>query len=123
MELFAKATQQRLRFKIAKGTISTEDLWQIGMIELDKLAVRLHKELESQETGSFLNPKKTDTKTKLEFDVVKYVLDQRLAGAERAEKAAITRAKNQRIDEIIQRKKDEELESLSVEELEKLKSE
>lgn len=123
MELFAKATKERLRFKIGKGTISTEDLWFIGMIELDKLAVALHKELESQETGSFLNPKKTDAKTQLEFDVVKYVLDARLENAQRAEKAAVTRAKNERIDKIIQRKRDEELENMSVEELEKLKAE
>lgn len=122
MELFAKATKHRLRFSIGKGTITTEDLWQISMVELDKLAVRLHKDLEAQETGSFLNPKKRDDKAQLHFDVVKYVLDQRLEGAQRAEKAAVTRAKNERIDQIIQRKKDEELENMSVEELEKLKS-
>ncbi len=123
MELFAKATKKRLRFKIAKGTVSTEDLWQLGMVELDKLAVRLHKELESQETGSFLNPKKKDEDLQLQFDVAKYVLDARLEYKQRAEKAQVTRAKNERIDRIIERKRDEELENMSVEELEKLKAE
>jgi hypothetical protein len=38
MEIFKLASQQKLRFQTPKGSLSTEQLWELSLDELDALA-------------------------------------------------------------------------------------
>lgn len=120
MDLFQKATRKKIRFVTSFGSITTEDLWDLSLEQLDAIAQDLHKAIKDGETVSFINaPETSDAykENKLKFDVVKSIIDIRLADKERAEKAAATRAKKQRIMALIEEKQDEDLKGKSAEEL------
>jgi hypothetical protein len=123
MTPFERATKQKLRFDTSVGRISVEDLWDLPLEHLDKLAQALHKEVEAGEDVSFIEAKKPTaafTELKLKFTVVKRVIEVRMAAQKKAEKAAATKAKKQRILEIMEKKQDESLEGKSLEELQAL---
>lgn len=120
MDTFEKATRQKLRFATNKGNISTEDLWDLPLVPLDAIAQSLHKQVNEGSSVSFIDAPNTSQEfrlNKLKFEVVKRVIEVRLADKERAEKAAATKAQKQRIMELIDKKKDEGLAEKSVEEL------
>jgi hypothetical protein len=123
MTPFERATKQKLRFDTAVGLVSVEDLWDLPLEQLDKLAQTLHKEVESGEEVSFIEAKKPTaafTELKLKFDVVKCIIEVRMAAKKKLEKAAATKARKAKILEIMEKKQDETLEGKSLEELQAL---
>lgn len=122
MDIYKRASKDALRFATVKGSLTVEQLWSLSLTDLDKLAVKLEKIVKASGEKSFLETKsKEDATDKLRFDVVLDVLTDKVKFQEIAAKASETRAKNQRIDELIAKKNDESMENLSVEELEKLR--
>lgn len=122
MDIYKKASKDGLRFTTVKGALTVEQLWSLSLTDLDKLAVSLDKTVKASGDKSYLETKsREDATAKLRFDLVLDVLTDKVKAKEIASKAADTRAKNARIDEIIARKNDEELEGLSIEKLEALR--
>lgn len=117
--LFEAATRKKFRFPY-NGMISTEDLWDLPVEKLDGIYKKLCKEKKNDEEDSLLTPATRDTDLSDRIEIVKTVVAYKLEVAEKAQKAAETKRKNQRIMELIAEKKDEALKSLSVEELEKM---
>jgi len=124
IEKFEKASRQKLRFNTGVGNVTTEDLWDLpleGRVSLDNLARSLNKEIKEQEEESFVKkPSGASTTLKLQFDIVKHIIDVKIADKERAEKAAATRKERQRILQLMSQKQDEELENKSMEDLQKM---
>lgn len=123
MTPFERATKKKLRFDTQVGLVTTEDLWDLPLKTLDALAKALHKEVKAGEDVSFIEETKPTalfTELKLKFDVVKRVIEVRLAAKKKAEKAVATKAKKQRLMELIQEKQDEDLKGKSLEELQAL---
>lgn len=88
------------------------------MEELDRLAVALEKEHKESGGKSFLEKKnKKDATAKLRFQIVLEILESKAKDAETAQKAAETKARNQRILELIAEKEDGQLAEKSIEEL------
>ena len=69
MENFKLASQQKLRFKTNKGDLSTEQLWDLSLEDLDALAVALEAQHKQSAKKSFLvnflriKPKMISTKS------------------------------------------------------------
>lgn len=121
MENFKLATQQKLRFQTNRGVLTTEQLWDLSLADLDSLAVQLQTEYEESGKKSFLVKRSVKDKTsKLKFDVVLDVLQTKAEEAEEAKTKAENKAFNQKIEAIIEEKQEEGLKSKSVKELEKL---
>lgn len=125
--MFDKATRLKLRFTTSKGEASVEDLWDLpltserGHPNLDAIAIALNKQLKESDTISFVMPSKTqDEVTRLKFDIVRHVIEVRLA--ENADKAKEREraAQREKILEIIAHKQDEGLRNKSIEELQSL---
>jgi hypothetical protein len=124
MSIFEKATRQKLRFETQQGTLSVEDLWglpltsQTNKANLDQIARELFQKLKSGQDVSFVDTaKKTDATTQLKFDVVKYIIDVRLAENEAKNQASAKAEQRERLQEIIARKQDAALEGASLEDL------
>ena len=127
MEMFAFATRKKFRFDTCKGQVTVEDLWDLpltatnGRPNLDDIAKELYKKMKDENEISFVKPTSQVNKEfniiKAKFDIVKYIIDVKLAEAEAAKKAKEIKARNQRILEIIAQKEDEALASKSKEEL------
>lgn len=119
MENFKLATQQKLRFQTSKGSLSTEQLWDLSLTDLDALAVSL--EIEHKESGkkSFLAKTSVKDKTaKLRFDVVIDILNTKVAEQEAATEALEIKEHNKKIIELIAEKQDESLKGKSIKQLE-----
>ena len=106
-----------LRFKVANGVLTTEDLWELSLDNLNNLARDLSKQLKGIEENFIEEKSNADARLELMFSVVKRVIERRL----QAKKESIERqAKEQRraeIMSILENKEMEEWKAKSKEEL------
>ena len=111
MNNFEKATRLRLRFETSRGNLNVEDLWRLPLVELDKLAIALNKQLKESSEESFIKAKSKDNKLlELRFDIVKHIIETLLSEDEEKKKAADKRAKREQLLDLIAKKKNQELE-------------
>ena len=119
MENFKTATQKKLRFQTSKGLLSTEQLWDLSIEDLDTLAVSLEAEHKESGKKSFLVKSNLKDKTaKLKFDVVLDVLNTKVDEIEAAKEAAEIKEHNKKIINLIAEKQDESLKGKSIKQLE-----
>jgi len=116
--IFELASRKQFRYSLNKGTINTEDLWELSLETLDKLAKSLNKELKESEEESFIKTRTVANKTlEAKFEVVKHVINVKLAEAEEKAEKAKKQAKKEQLLELINRKELQSLENKSIEEL------
>jgi hypothetical protein len=119
--MFKEATRLKLRFVTNKGTLSTEQLWDLSLQDLDSLAVSLEKAYNESKGKSFLVRKNAKDKgLKLQFDIALEILQTKVEEAELAREAAENKQHNQKIMALIAEKQDEELKEKSVAELKRM---
>lgn len=127
MDIFQQASRIKARFDSPKGLLTVEDLWDLpltsatGKANLDDIARGLHRALKETAEVSFVKPASTKpTDDQLCFDIVKFVIDTKMAERDAAAQETERKAKKQRILELIAKKQDETLEGKSEEELRQL---
>jgi hypothetical protein len=116
--MYKEALQKKLRFKTNKGMISTEDLFDLSLQNLNTLAIMLDKKISEAPKKSFIEELSAEENDdELCFSIVKDVINIKLkARKDNIDKAQVN-ARNKRIAELIAKKEDEALESKSIEEL------
>lgn len=118
--MFEIATRKKFRFPY-KGTVSVEDLWDLSVRELDGIFKTLNAKVKQANEESLLTVRSTaDTDMQTMIDIVKHIVDVKLAEQAARELAADKRAKKQRIMEIMSQKQDADLQNKSMDELESL---
>lgn len=118
--IFISALAQKLRFPF-KGSISTEDLFSLGLTDLDFLYKTLTtREKEISGDGLIKKANPAAKVLELQIAVVKEVFDYRQAEINAKKAKAEVRQRNARIRELIAEKEDEALKNLSADELKKL---
>ena len=122
--MFEKASRLKLSFDTNKGQLSVSDLWDLplssttGRVNLDDIAIGLNSLVQDVATVSFVKKdSKVDPVNQLKFDIVKHVIEVRLAENEAASKARDKAEQKQKILGLIARRQDEELSNKSVEDL------
>lgn len=127
MDMFEKADRLKLRFDTVKGALSVEDLWDLpltsgaGKANLDDVAKGLFRQLKDEGDVSFVTPSVSKDKTiQMKFDIVKHIIDVRVAENATAEQARANREKKQLILSIIAQKENEQLSNASLEDLQRL---
>lgn len=123
--MYKQAAQLKLRFETPKGQLSVEQLFDLSMTDLSTTIKRVNTLLKKEQTVdnelAFLEGiDVTETQNALRFKILK---DVYLSKKEARDAAALDyekKQRNQRIAELIAKKKDEALESKSIEELEKM---
>ena len=124
--MFEKASRMKLRFVTASGLVTVEDLWDMPLIHanrlnLDDIARALHRQLKSMDDVSFVNPdQEVDETLQLKFDIVKHIIDVRVAENKAVLTARANREKKQKLLEIISQKENEGLMNTSLDELRKM---
>ena len=119
MNIYKEAVKNsNVRFNLGNGEITVVDLWYYSLERLDSLYTELYSELEATNKASLLKPK-TDTSKLLELklEVVKDVVETKLAEKEAKELKVFNEAKASVIREKLAAKKDRVLDTLSEEEL------
>ena len=118
--IFEYAARNKVRFPF-RGMISTEDLWDLSLANLDSIYKELNKQVKQSEEESLLITKENvDVTLEIQIAIVKHVVSVKLAEKEVREKAAAKKAQKQRIMSIIADKEDEALKNSSVDDLRKM---
>lgn len=122
--LFMIATRNKYRYPY-KGLISTEDLWDLSLQDLDTIFKNLNSQLKALGEESLLVEVEDKGAAVLrnKIDIIKYILRAKLEAKTRNEQAAANAAKRQRIMEVIASKEDAALRDMSVEDLTKMLNE
>jgi hypothetical protein len=114
-EQLEQGLRNKTRFKGPNGLVTTEDLYDLSVQNLDKIAVALRKELRGSE-DSFLEESK-DQSLELRFNIVKHVLDTKLKLAEAAKEAKANRERRQVLLAALERKQASSIDAMSEDEL------
>lgn len=119
---FKEASKQKLRFSTSKGMLSSEQLWDLTLTELNT-CIRNQKKVLRKADGdddlSFLDEdSKVDPVEQIKFDVLKEVYMTKKSDNEAVRTAKEKKEHNQKILQIIADKKDKSLEGKSIAELE-----
>lgn len=132
VNIFERASRIALRFDTDKGPLSVEDLWRLplqsgaGRPSLDSIGMNLRKELAESENAvqslvpeSAKSPSAQDgwSELQLMFDIVKHIIDVRVAERDAKQKADLKKAERQKLLGLIADAEDERLRGLSPEEL------
>ena len=119
MNLFEIATKNKFRYPY-KGMVSTEDLWDLRLEQLDSVFKTLNTQLKDSAEESLLHVESKESKTlTMQIDIVKHIVEVKLAEKQARLDAAEKKQQKQRIMEIMADKKDAALKDMSIEELQK----
>lgn len=117
-KLFEQACREKMRFSSSKGQLSIEDLWDLKLEDLDRLAKVLNKGLKESEEESFIKTRtKANKSMEMAFEIVKHIIKVKLDEAEEKKVRAERTAKRAQIAELIEKKQMQSLEGKSIEEL------
>lgn len=124
--IFEQASRMKFRFPSPLGPLATEDLWQLpltsatGKANLNDIGKALNKQVRDTGEENFVpvaGQTASDTTKIVALDIVKRVIEVKLA--ENAAKASVeaTKTQNQRILEILAQKQDHALTEKTEDEL------
>ncbi len=118
--IFEYAIRNKIRFPF-KGMISSEDLWDLTLENLDSIYKTLNKQVKQSNEESLLTTKTNiDTELEVQIAIVKHIVSVKLEEQEARERAAAKKAQRQKIMAIIATKEDEALQNSSVDDLKKM---
>lgn len=124
--MFEKANREKLRFSSTVGLISLEDLWDLPLTSvnkpcLDSIARELHLKMKNEEEISFVKPQTPhNSLLELKFNIVKHIIEVKMKETEEKANEKTIKLRNEKILEIIARKKDEQFQNLEIADLEKM---
>lgn len=116
--MYKKAAQLKLRFQSDRGSLTTEDLLDLTVNQLDKIYKHYNKKIKESEEDSLLTIRKSsDSELQLRIDIIKDVVADKITEADKAKVKAVNRLRKNQLMDLIARKQDEALGEKSVEEL------
>ena len=122
MNIFERAAKEKIRFEF-RGVITTEDLWDLSMGDLDVIFKGINIILKEQSGEGLIKDTSKSTISEalqLRADIVRHVFEAKQKMANDAEAKKLRQEKKKRIMEIITNKQDETLASKSVAELKEM---
>jgi len=125
--MFEQAARQKFRFDSSRGLLTVEDLWDIPLsstsptrANLDDIARGLHRRLRNDEDVSFVEPdRKSDATVQTMFDLVKRVIEVRLAENAAARSLREKAEKKQQLLSILKDRELDAFKTMPVDELRK----
>jgi uncharacterized Zn finger protein len=120
--MFEMASRMKFRFPF-KGMISTEDLWDLSLEQLDSIFVALNEETKQRQVESLLDHVEEDTELEAKLEIVKHVFKVKKYEAAARAAAAVKAEKKQKILEVLAKKQDESLQNMSEDDLLKMLNE
>jgi hypothetical protein len=120
MNAFELASRIKLRFQTPRGPVGVEDLWDLDLPVLDKMAVAIDKaENEGRVTFLSSSPRRTsaDKNNGLRLSILKRIIETREQEAEDAKVRRDKAAKRAQLTLLLEKKREESMLSMSEEEI------
>ena len=126
-DIFEQATRRGLRFDSSKGVLTVEDLWNLPLTSetktnLDEIAINLNNKLKGSSVSFVSQAQKVSDDDVLRFELVKHIIEVRVAERDAAQLAEARRQQRAALQELISRKEAEALGEKSLDELRELLS-
>ena len=119
-KMFETAVRNKYRYPY-KGSITTEDLWDLPLTGLDSIYKALNKQVRQSQEDSLLEVKSKENETlETQIEIVKHIVAVKQEEAAARVMQKENAEKRRRIMEIMADKQDEELKNKSVEDLQKI---
>lgn len=119
-KLFEKAIRGKFRFN-HKGLISTEDLWDISLKDLDFIFKDLKSKIKKEEEESLFEKfSLAEDETREKIEIVKYIASKRIEEKEAQQNKIKKQQEKKKIMELIEMKQEQGLMNKSEEELKEL---
>ncbi len=121
MEIFEKASKLKLRFLTSQGHLSTEDLWELSLSDLDTIAKRVNNQLRDEGEESFI-PSTTAKKSShndLRLELLKHVINTKVAEQDARKGRAEMQQRLSQLKALAETKATEQLASQSLEDIQK----
>jgi hypothetical protein len=118
--MFDLASRLKLRFTFTKDLLTTEDLWDLSLEQLNLIAKDLNKQVNSSKEEDFLKEKSdVDKVLKLKFDIVIHILRTKQNEKNENEIKLLRKSEKEKLLNILDRKRELSLETLSEDEIKK----
>lgn len=122
MNVWFDAVLEKYRFVCSKGNLTTEDLFDLKMEELDSIYQDLIDDLDQLEGKSLYdNDEDKDKANKIKALENKLCIVESIFNYHKANKAAKIKAMKDELNEVIAQKQKDELAGLSIDELKKIR--
>jgi hypothetical protein len=119
-KMFEFAVRNKLRFPF-KGSIATEDLFDLSVKDLDSIFKTLNAQVKQAAEESLLDTKsKEDETLDVQIEIIKYIVGVKQFEAEIQKQAVSKRQEKQKILAILKDKKDESLKNMTPEQLQEM---
>lgn len=115
--LFQTACFTRYRFDTQIGQLSTEEVCQLSLTQLNTLAKSLNKQVKELEEEDFINNLQSNHHLANKFEIVKFVIQHKLDLRQKAEDEEAKESRKRKILEILAEKEDSTLTEMSKEDL------
>lgn len=122
MEIFEKASRLKLRFSTSQGHLTTEDLWDLSLEDLDTIAKRTNAQLRDEVEESFIPDVESKKKTSyndLRLEILKHIILAKVAEKNAKKDRAAMLQQLAHLKELAASKKSEQLASQSLEDISK----
>jgi hypothetical protein len=118
--MFEKALRNKLRFNY-KGSLSTEDLWDLSVEELDSIFKGLNQKAKIAKEESLLEVRsKDDDELALSIEIIKHIVEVKVQEAEVKKNAKAKKLQKEKLLSILASKQESDLQGKSTEELQKM---
>ena len=119
---FALAAKSKLRFSTTRGQLSTEDLYDLSLKDLDRLAVAIDGEIGTDRKTFLANPDSTPVskarvENELRLEILKAVIEDKQADNAAKKAAAEKKSRVAFLENLREKKEIDKLETLSIEEI------
>lgn len=119
--IFTNASRKKYRFNY-KGVITTEDLWDLSLKDLDSIykSLRKQEKMEDEEESLLTTKTAADTELSEKIAIVKFIVQTKQEEAAAAMNAKVKADRRQEILSVIDKKKKAALDEMSIEDLTKM---
>lgn len=120
MNIFETATRKKLRFETKRGMASVEDLWDLSLADLDKMAILIHRKLKEETEESFLAQQKKNPKNEtleMKLSILKHIIQVRLDEKEAKKAKAKEQEEISMLENLLEDKRKEEMKGMSMDEI------
>ena len=117
--MFEKASRKKLRFESVRGVLSTEQLWEIPLEEVDTMAMVIVETLDAKSSGSFLKKTQNVGDDTLRMEILVHVIKTRVAEIEAKEASLANKTELDKLNKLIDEKEGDALRETSLSMLKK----
>ncbi len=117
-DLFLIAAKNKFRFETTKGALAAEDLFDLNLASLDRIAQGLDEKIQKLPRKSFIGRSTaSDTGLSQQLSVVEAVINVKQAENDKAKTKAAKATQRTFLENLLMKKEEEKLGSLSADEI------